>query len=72
MDLNNEDHLKALRKAADSKEGKVLVEFWRGELAKLNYEDLDENLPPEQLARCYRSMKETREFIKTTLNLLSN
>ena len=72
IDLNNPDYLKKIGKAASSDDGKVIVEFLRNEYNKLRYEDIDIDLPPEQLALEFKKMREVKEFIDTRLKILKS
>ena len=71
-DLNNHTYLKKLGDAANSEEGMLIIEFLKNEESKLKYEDIDLDLPPDQLAIEFKKMRAVKEFINTKLKILLN
>ena len=70
MDLNNEEYLKLLTDSADSKDGKVIVEFLKGEYDKLDYEDIDKKLPADQKGLEFEAIRKAREIFNKCLGYL--
>ena len=69
-DLNNEEYLKALGDAGNSKDGLVIAEFLQSELVKISYDNISDNLDITQTGIEYLSIRKTRQYLKKVLNYL--
>jgi hypothetical protein len=70
IDLNNDDYRKILGDAANSKDGKIIVEFLQSEVDKLKFENIDEKLPFDQIGLEYKVINKTKKYFKKCLRYL--
>ena len=71
MDLNNELELNRIIKAANTPQGKAVVEFFSEQLKTVNYDEIDKTLPLEMIGAKYLAVRKTRDYISKLINLLT-
>lgn len=70
-DLNNDEYRKELSDAANSKDGKIIVDFLNHEADKLSFEDIKEELTFQEKGLEYESIKKARDVLKKCLRYLT-
>jgi len=69
-DLNNLEYLDELKEAGNSKAGKIIVDFIKAELDKVNLDSINEEKTAEEIGIDYKSIKATKEYLKKCLSYL--
>ena len=69
-DLNNLEYLDELKEAGNSKAGKIIVDFIKAELDKVNLDSINEEKTAEEIGIDFKSIKATKEYLKKCLSYL--
>lgn len=72
VDLNDQDYLNALKKAASSNDGQIVLEFIKWHYNKIDFNDLDATRANDIVGADFRVMKSVKEWLSDILKLLEN